>query len=336
MDRALIVEVLDRRGHVASRHRLDVFPATIGRGYGCGVILDDRFVSPEHVRVTRDADGGLAAEDLDSLNGMREAGSAARVGRVSIRPGTRLRLGHTELRFCFPDQPVPPALLEAGDVLPVGPLAVTGRGGLALGAAAVGLLTLLSYLATYTKTSAAGVASEAVMFALLLALWAGVWAFCGRVLVHRPRFGLHVGVAALAVIGASLVERVLGYVRFLAPGAGGLGVVEALTGAAIVATALAGSVSLATALSRGRRVGVALGITVAVFGLARLEACEERQGFTSTAHFQGEIKALGGGWARATTVDGFFAEVTQLGAEVDSLADAARGADSARAAVPGR
>ena len=106
---------------------------------------------------------------------------------------------------------------------------------------------------------------------------------------------------------------------------------EVTSARVLVTAALAGHVSIATALARARRVGVAFALTVAVFGLARLEACEERSGFTATAQFEGEIKALGGRWARATTVDGFFSEVGELGVEVDSLAEAAR--DSARAAA---
>ncbi len=45
MGKIAFVEILDRRGNVRERVRVDSFPATVGRGYGNAVIVDDRLVS---------------------------------------------------------------------------------------------------------------------------------------------------------------------------------------------------------------------------------------------------------------------------------------------------
>ena len=46
------IEVLDHKGEVSTRFPSIALPVTIGRAYKNQIILDDPFVSPEHVRVT--------------------------------------------------------------------------------------------------------------------------------------------------------------------------------------------------------------------------------------------------------------------------------------------
>jgi pSer/pThr/pTyr-binding forkhead associated (FHA) protein len=66
---------------------------TVGRGGGCGVVLDDTFVSQVHARVFR-RDGDVFVEDLGSRNGTlvngRPVASAQRVRR-----GDKVQFGRT-------------------------------------------------------------------------------------------------------------------------------------------------------------------------------------------------------------------------------------------------
>jgi hypothetical protein len=66
---------------------------TVGRGGGCGIVLDDTFVSQVHARVFR-RDGDVFVEDLGSRNGTllngKPVGSAQR-----LRRGDRVQFGRT-------------------------------------------------------------------------------------------------------------------------------------------------------------------------------------------------------------------------------------------------
>ena len=66
---------------------------TVGRGGGCGIVLDDTFVSQVHARVFR-RDGDVYVEDLGSRNGTllngRPVGNAQRVRR-----GDKVQFGRT-------------------------------------------------------------------------------------------------------------------------------------------------------------------------------------------------------------------------------------------------
>ena len=63
------VELLSRHRDVAGRFRVERAEITIGRGYDNDVIVDDPYVAARHLRIFRDAEGRLVAEDLGSANG---------------------------------------------------------------------------------------------------------------------------------------------------------------------------------------------------------------------------------------------------------------------------
>ena len=110
----MFVEVLDRRGRPKSRHRFTSLPVSIGRASTNEVIVDDRYVSPEHLRITIEDDGAYPAVDLQSLNGLFVLGNAERQSIVKLQSGMKLRIGDTVLRFVDIDEPVPLAKPMAG------------------------------------------------------------------------------------------------------------------------------------------------------------------------------------------------------------------------------
>ena len=66
---------------------------TVGRGGGCGIVLDDNFVSQVHARVFR-RDGEVYVEDLGSRNGTLLNGRPVAVAQ-RLRRGDRVQFGKT-------------------------------------------------------------------------------------------------------------------------------------------------------------------------------------------------------------------------------------------------
>jgi pSer/pThr/pTyr-binding forkhead associated (FHA) protein len=66
---------------------------TVGRGGGCGIVLDDGFVSQVHARFYR-RDGSVYVEDLASRNGTTVNGQPLQ-GAVQLRRGDRVQFGQT-------------------------------------------------------------------------------------------------------------------------------------------------------------------------------------------------------------------------------------------------
>ena len=71
--------------------------ATIGRGGGCAVAIDDAHVSKLHARVFRTEEGWMV-EDLGSTNGTRLDGQALTEARP-LPAGARLQVGAVELEL---------------------------------------------------------------------------------------------------------------------------------------------------------------------------------------------------------------------------------------------
>jgi pSer/pThr/pTyr-binding forkhead associated (FHA) protein len=66
---------------------------TVGRGGGCGIVLDDGFVSQVHARFYL-RDGNAYVEDLASRNGTVVNGQPLQ-GTLRLRRGDRVQFGHT-------------------------------------------------------------------------------------------------------------------------------------------------------------------------------------------------------------------------------------------------
>lgn len=93
------IEVIDRHGDVASRHPLHAYPAKIGRGYSCDVVLDDPHIAACHLEISALEAGCYQLTDLSSLNGMTIDAHRGRQADARVSADNVVRIGHTQLRI---------------------------------------------------------------------------------------------------------------------------------------------------------------------------------------------------------------------------------------------
>ena len=98
----IIIEVLDKSGEVKERSRHEHFPVRIGRSYQNEIILDDDYISPNHLSIEVDGEGFLQVRDLNSENGAFLLPSSNRITQVPVKEETLLRVGHTTIRIRLP------------------------------------------------------------------------------------------------------------------------------------------------------------------------------------------------------------------------------------------
>jgi pSer/pThr/pTyr-binding forkhead associated (FHA) protein len=329
----LIVEVLDERGGRArERHRLAASPVTIGRGYACDVVVDDPYVSVEHLRVERD-DEGWRVLDLASENGTYLA-TGRRIGAERLGAEAVLRVGHTRLRLRTSEYAAPPALRDRGEAPRLGlwldrPLA----GALAL--AAVGALAAFdAHQRTFT-TSAGFAAGLGALFAMSVTSgWASLWALFTRLLSHRPRVFAHMGVAGLAFVGWNVADWIVEYYAFAFSARVSSQVLEYALLGAVGALALYVHCGLAAARSGWRPAalaGLATACFIAVTGSTSylLSASDEN---VSELRFAPQLKPLPLALTHRESLERFLADAESLRARVDAEAQAsgAPGAEPAR------
>ncbi len=183
MDQVIWVEVLSRHRDVAARFRVAGPQALIGRGYDNDVIVDDPYVAERHVRVFRDDNGHLVAEDAGSRNGMFLDRDKTRHARIVIDGERPIRIGHTYLRIRETSHAVAGERTGRQDMRAV-PLVLVA----VLVVALVATEVLWTWINETGEQRASHYLQPLLGLGLLIGGWVAVWALLSRVFSGRARF----------------------------------------------------------------------------------------------------------------------------------------------------
>lgn len=317
----IVVEVLGRGGRVEERVRLAQLPATIGRGYGSDVVVDDRYADAAHARLSEGEGGTIVVEDLGSVNGLVAGEHGARAERLVLRPGGTFRVGHTLVRVVTTDLALAPALQDAGAGSRWRRL--THQRGAALLLTLIGapLFGLALYLGSSEKTGTADYALDVLGATGALLGWAAVWALGTRIRSGRARFLAHLSVAWLVIGFALVVGEADEWLRFFAAGSWFAGAGSVVSGVTIVVVVLYGHLAVASRLSRATRVVAGLGAAAAVFGLAALGASGGLKGHKNDIVIDMPLKPVPVGIVPTETADAFLARAASLQRDADREAE---------------
>lgn len=208
-----MVAVLEITGQHGARqyHRIGGEPLTIGRAYDCDIILNDDYLSAHHLTIRLSEEGQFIVTDLGSENGtLAETGNGKHqpVNQESTFAfGTRLHIGKTILIPYSATTAVPPAKQ----------LHHPGRGvrkflshyAWLLQFIALLVMSSLFFHLDNAKTDYSAELIGVVMAITLgIAVWAGCWAFLGRLLTHQSQFFKHVGIFSSILCLAILVDTI--------------------------------------------------------------------------------------------------------------------------------
>lgn len=190
------VELLSRHHDVAGRFRVERAEITIGRGYDNDVIVDDPYVAARHLRIFRDAEGRLVAEDLGSANGLYLEKSRTRCTSVVLDGIQPIRIGQSWLRIRDTAHAVEPERLVRSDsrALQIG-------AAIGLGVFLLGLHLLLTWFGQTSETHPSDYLLPVVTLVGLAVAWVGVWALLSRLFSGHARFLHHLLIAEAGLAG---------------------------------------------------------------------------------------------------------------------------------------
>ncbi|MBL8988166.1 MAG: FHA domain-containing protein [Gemmatimonadetes bacterium] len=320
MGPTLILEVTDHRGRVRFRGRLNPLGASIGRGYGNDVILDDPYLDPVHLRIAPGPDGELAWRDAGSANGTWDPRHQRRLTGGAVVPGLELKVGRSVIRFVAPDQAVAPALRDPAGGHGAAVLLDARRAGAAL-AAAMAIAGAAAYFTSTEPTSAAELAKPGLATLLLAGLWATGWAFTNRIVAQRFRFLAHWAWTALVATAFLVIGLGFEWLGFLWPGLE-IQALEGMAWALLGTWLLVGHFQLITEWPAQRRWVVAGAVTVTltvVIGVLGRDNGNRESLLDPT----GSLKPLASRFVPTTSMDGFFTETAELKRTLDEEADPA-------------
>lgn len=322
MGKIVFVELLDRRGNIRERVKVDSFPFTIGRGYANAVIIDDRLVNTEHLRLSVDGEGATVVEDLNTLNGTRLSKSRERIERHRIPAGGEavIRIGQTVLRL-------------RGDDFVVGPAAPSktsfGSFGRTIENEAIASAVFIIGFSLNILTFAQGIDKKVIwsdltgmsLFLLIVfALWTGFWSFLNRLVAHSFRFITHLGISGAASIAFVTLFTAKEYVEFLLSAPLAAKVFGSIGFTVIFSLLLYGHLSVMTESFGRKRLLASTLISAGIVGIVLLTQYAYQKEFSNELHFSSVMKPLGRKWVKTVSPDEFFGDLNKLRARIDAMA----------------
>jgi len=315
------LEVLDGRGHVAQRLRLEHLPIQIGRAYTNDVVLDDPYVCPLHATISADEGGRLICRDRDSVNGLYAGARRSRVASLELDTDGEFRIGHTMLRYRAADHQVARALMDLQEQVP---LWQSSYAAVLAGIAILALLCLDSFLGSVERVTAAKVVSEPLMTLSMLLFWAGLWALAGRIIVSRFSFPQHVTIACGAILAFMALSTLSEWAEFLVPTLPAMWLTGLVGSGCILAALVYFHLQLASPMQRGSRLWTAATIGVASVGFSVVLDLAARAKFSTNMEYTGIIKPLDAAWLPAISMDQFIGNSEKLKDELTALVQKAK------------
>lgn len=208
----IIIEEVNRLGHVTGRHSYNEFPVTVGRGYQNSLIIDDPYISAEHLLIN-ETENGWQVEDRQSENGVKYRLHSAHSQDNQLNSGDEVIIGRTRLRLVSPLHPVAkthllPTRASVSKLL-ANPAAVV-----MIIIFTIGFLLVDYKLSIPVKTGTEKLIASMFPTFLFALVWAGIWAFVGRVMIHRASFLPHFVAALLVFLVSMLAAIVSEYLTF--------------------------------------------------------------------------------------------------------------------------
>lgn len=317
MESAVIVEVLDKSGKVHERVRLTRFPAVIGRGYDSDMILSDEFVSAHHAQINVDETGQPTISDLDTENGTYLLPKMQAVNNLTLGAETLLRLGHTLVRVRRPEFPVAPARIDTLTHSRLAGVFSSGWMLTALSLLLLGMLGFHAYQISAQQIKLSKLLLETLEIAILVPIWAGLWAIFSRVFAHHTAYISHAVIATLAVISIFVADTLAEYYAFgFSAQLSADILLHALFGL-IVALVLYGHLRFSTLLSP-KHIGVFSGMIAAgVVALSGFTTYVQNLDFNDTLPYPPELKPAQFRMVQEQSLDAFIRAADQLPQKLD-------------------
>jgi hypothetical protein len=307
----IYAELLDRRGGVAHRIRIDRFPFRVGRAYSSDLIVDDPHVAADQLVIDETPDGGVIARDLTAPE---------RAAMLSAAGELLLPVGRTRLRLRDRDFAVAPALplVQRRPFLEwlfehwSSPIAVFALQAL--------LALVWIHQSSWRKTNLAEPLTTVLFTLLAVGAWSGGWALVTRFLRQRGRFPAHVAVAGLVMIASQLVDEAIQVGRFVIESIAVIQWTDLLTTAALAALLLYGHLRVAGVGSGRTRALIGLMGGALLLGIQTLQMQEAQPDWVSDLPYWSRLEPLPVSWLPRESVDEFFAHTQGMDQDLEELA----------------
>ena len=247
----------------------------IGRGYGNDLILGDPHVSAAHLIVrsgnssSGQESGGWLVEDVSRENGMYVRKFSEVMEQAPLDSGDEIVIGRTRLRFFSPEHPVAATklLIQTHPFFQRIEKPVNAWSILLVCAM---IFTAHVYLTSLEDVSIPKLASGSLGFLFTAFAWAGLWAFVGRMIKHKPQFAAQLSLSLLFIVAGLVLTNVSEYAGYAFNSVIVEIVLAAVFFSGLGTAFLVGNMTLATNVSLRKRIAVCSSISLGIIAILTL------------------------------------------------------------------
>jgi hypothetical protein len=321
VEKVIFIEVHDQHGKLVERFKATTFPVRVGRAYDNDLIVDDPYVCPHHCEVNLDEAGRVVITDLASVNGTYAASSKFRSAQVVMDEAAsnrQLKIGHTQLGFRLPGDPVAPARIDGASLgraqWPPRSLVITVP--LLLFAALVMMLS--AYLDSYKEFDFGHYFFKDLIPAVLgVAGWAAIWAIVSRITMHRFSFLRHATVLVTIILFSSLSEYLLNILKFGFAREIPFEYVGVVLLVIAITLLLFWHLRLSSEQSQRRLLSVSALFAIVMVGLIQIDSYLDNKGFRSSPNYSTLLELPQLQLVSSKGVDDFLNEDNALRKEIE-------------------
>lgn len=312
MEAPIIIEILDRFGKIRERHKINQFPIRIGRAYSNDIILDDNYISPEHIELLIDGDGHVLISDLQSENGLFTLHPIQKRDLITAEDDQRIRIGHTDIRIRSENYPSRKTYIDHGKPSILHFLLTNGFILPFIWLILAGITASYYYLQSSKEMTSHTLLVELLPIFVFVCIWALGWSVVSKAVTRKFYFSYHAILVSLVVCAFYIIESGFEYIEFLFPISDLSSHLSILSDLGFTALLLYGHLRQSTNLNKKHQRLTAIASTVIIVGLLNLTTYLNQPEFTNQPVFSYILKPPAFAIRKAKSIDGFFANTENL------------------------
>ena len=314
----LIIEVLDHFGKVKTRYIKKEFPITIGRDYSNEIIINDAYTSPKHASIQSN-ENGFNITDVGSENGLFNTHPFKKLKQIEIKDDTRIRIGHTDIRFRLSDHPIKETLLDIDKPSQVN-MFMNSDLALPIILIIFSLAFMLNdYIETTTETDLQILLNNIFPLLIFMILWAMAWSTLSKIFTRRLFFYFHASWVICLTMMSIIANNIGSYIEFSFSLSSFSLIFSFITGVIITAILFYGHLHYSTNLSRLKAKRIAIISSFLILSLIELSSLLNNPSFSNLPNYSSIIRPNTFILSKQHTLNSFFEETSYLKESVDEM-----------------
>ena len=266
----LIIQISDvNNKQLVKSHKINQFPINIGRGFNNDIIINDQYISKNHLNFDVSEDGNWVIKDLDSLNGVMFNGNNISQKTFKLNSGDQITIGDSIISFFDTNHEIEETktkISESGFFKLISQQHISWAVFFVVGF----LSAIWTYFEEWSIDAVENAVSSGVGGLVVILLWSVMWGIAGRIIYNRKTFSGNLGLASIWLLSMGVLHYFKTYLEFITSGNSISYLFIIFLNSAMVSALIFGCLTLIGGMAVKRRIATSIifsvSLLVGIFG----------------------------------------------------------------------